>query len=181
MAVRSKERKRENHQVATHIVCLPYENGGGTREIAGRPATTLDILLVRVDTDEGLTGWGEAFGHAAVPAHAACSRPGGAALVGRDARDIARSMQELSQRLHLFGRNGPVVYALSGVDIALWDIAGKTRRAAAVPAARRRGARRCSAYASLLRYGEPDAVARNACEAARRGYRDIKLHEITEP
>ena len=34
-------------------------------------------------------------------------------------------MHDLQQTLHLFGRSGAVMYALSGVDIALWDIAGK--------------------------------------------------------
>jgi len=168
--------------IATHVVRLPYENGGGKREIAGRPATTLDILLVRLDTDEGLTGWGEAFGHAVVPGtRSVLETLVAPLLLGRDATDIAALMHELSQRLHLFGRNGPVTYALSGVDIALWDLAGKR---AGLPLYRLLGGavrNDVAAYASLLRYGEPEAVARNAREAARRGYRDIKLHEITEP
>ncbi len=168
--------------IGTQILRLPYENGGGRREIAGRPATTLDVLLVRLDTDEGLTGWGEAFGHAVIPAtRSALETLVAPLLLGRDAGDIEALMCDLSQRLHLFGRNGPVTYALSGVDIALWDLAGKR---AGLPLYRLLGGAARSdvpAYASLLRYGEPEAVARNSREAARRGYRDIKLHEITEP
>ena len=45
--------------------------------------------------------------------------------IGRDARDIARLSHELQQALHLFGRYGITIFALSGLDIALWDIAGK--------------------------------------------------------
>ena len=166
----------------THVVRIPYRNGGTRREIAGRPATTLDVLLVRLDTDDGLTGWGEAFGHAVVPGTRCVLETLVAPLLsGREVGDIPALMQELSQRLHLFGRNGPVVYALSGVDIALWDLAGKR---AGVPLHRLFTATAPAtlpAYASLLRYGEPELVARNCREARARGYRDVKLHEITEP
>ena len=47
------------------------------------------------------------------------------ALVGQDARDMRGLMRRLEHTYHLFGRNGPHVYALSALDIALWDIAGK--------------------------------------------------------
>ena len=46
-------------------------------------------------------------------------------LIGRDPSDIDALMDDLQRTLHLFGRSGAVMYALSGVDIALWDIAGK--------------------------------------------------------
>src|SRR6185295_17526477 len=70
------------------------------------------------------------------------------------------------------------MYALSGVDIALWDIAGKI---AGKPLYQLLGgeARPMPAYASLLRCSGPDAVARSCEEALAQGYRLIKLHEIT--
>jgi L-alanine-DL-glutamate epimerase-like enolase superfamily enzyme len=71
-----------------------------------------------------------------------------------------------------------VSFALSGLDIALWDIAGKVT---GQPLAKMLGGQiteRVPVYASLLRYGEPALVARNAARALERGYRRIKLHEI---
>ena len=103
------------------------------------------------------------------------------AIIGQDARDIAGLRARLSKAFHSFGRNGSHVFALSALDIALWDIAGK---AAGQPLWRLLGAtpvERLTSYASLLRYGDPGMVVA-ACErAVAWGYRDIKLHEITVP
>ena len=135
---------------------------------------------MRIETDDGLVGWGEAFGHAVVPATRTCSKPWWRRLIGRDATDIAGLMPRLNQKLHLFGRNGPVVYALSGVDIALWDLAGKR---AGLPLYQLLGGNRCAlpAYASLLRYGDPAVVRAIPRAAVARGYRFVKLHEIELP
>jgi L-alanine-DL-glutamate epimerase-like enolase superfamily enzyme len=100
-------------------------------------------------------------------------------VIGRDIGDIPTLMLELRRRTQNMGHNGPVGFALSGLDIALWDIAGK---AAGKPlhhllgGARRN---RIPAYASLLRLNTPEHI-RNVCTAAlKRGYRYIKLHERT--
>ena len=88
--------------------------------------STLDTLFVRVVTDEGIEGWGEGFGHACCPAtRAVVDTQLAPAVLGEDARDIRGLMTRVAQRLHLFGRNGPHIYALSALDVALWDIAGK--------------------------------------------------------
>src|SRR6185295_16510025 len=101
-------------------------------------------------------------------------------LLGRDPTNIDALMLDLQQTLHLFGRSGAVMYALSGVDIALWDIAGKV---AGLPLWRLFGGieRPLPAYASLLRCSGPDAVAASCRRALDQGYRQIKLHEITVP
>src|SRR6476661_8171616 len=98
-----------------------------------------------------------------------------------DAEGIAAFMDRIQRNLHLFGRYGITMFAISGLDIALWDLAG---RATGEPLHRLIGASRRAripAYASLLRIGNPALVA-NECETAlRRGYPAIKLHETTVP
>ncbi len=165
--------------VATILVHLPYVYDGPRHNVGGKDWNTMDILLIRVDTDAGITGWGEAFGHGANPTtRTALDTLVAPLFIGADPCDISALMLDAMQKLHLFGRNGPVTYALSGIDIALWDIAGK--RANLPLSQLLGGARRARvpAYASLLRYGDPATVARNAARAVAEGYRAIKLHEI---
>src|SRR5579884_955354 len=165
----------------THLIRVGCAQGAPSGSFAGAQWTRLDSLFLRVITDQGLEGWGEAFGHAACPiTRTAIETMLAPAALGQDARDIRGLHQRLAQQFHLYGRNGPLTYALSALDIALWDIAGK---AANLPLCRLFGAppRTLRAYASLLRYADPALVAA-ACERAlARGYRDIKLHGIETP
>jgi D-galactarolactone cycloisomerase len=83
--------------------------------------------LIEVETDEGLTGWGECFG------------PGNIALANRTiVQDVIQSMilghspldrdvlwHKTYNLMRDHGQKGMPMQALSGVDIALWDIAGK--------------------------------------------------------
>jgi len=160
-------------------VALPFEIGGPKPMFSGKPRN-MDILLVRVETHDGLVGWGEAFGFAVWPAtRTALDELVKPIALGRDESDIAGLADDLARKLHLLGRTGPVMYAISGLDIALWDLAGK--RAGRPLAALLGGAQRTRlpAYASLLRYGDPTLVARNAAAAVARGFSAIKLHETT--
>ncbi len=167
--------------ITTTLIHIPYEAGAPTR-LAGQNWSRMAILLVRVDTDEGVTGWGEGFGHAIAPAtKATLDTMVAAHFIGREVSDVESLMDEMFQRLHLFGRNGPVIYALSAIDIALWDIAGKRAGKPIYSLLGASAPRELTAYASLLRYGEPAVVARMAAQAAGEGYRFIKLHEIDVP
>ena len=90
-------------------------------------------------------------------------------------------MSELQQCLHLFGRYGITMFALSGLDIALWDLAGK---AAKLPLHRLLGGavrKELPGYASLFRYSDPEVVAERTQAALNEGYRYVKLHEVREP
>jgi L-alanine-DL-glutamate epimerase-like enolase superfamily enzyme len=162
------------------LLRIPYRQSGPPTGFGGKIWTTLDTLLVRVGTDQGVTGWGEAFGYNVNAGTKATIETLIAPLcLGRDPTAIAELMADLQKTLHFFGRGGPVTYGLSGVDIALWDIAGKC---AGLPLHRLLGGparRQLRAYASLMRYGDPAATAKLGAEAVGRGYRHVKLHEIT--
>lgn len=158
---------------------MPLKLAGDVPHVGGQARTALEMLLVRVDTDEGVTGWGEGFGHGIWPAtRAAIDNVIAPRCIGRDPTQINALMTELTRGLHSAGRHGAVTYGLSAIDIALWDIAGKL---AGLPLYRLLGggARKdLPAYASLLRYGKLPALERHIDEALGRGYGLIKIHEI---
>ena len=164
--------------IDTFALSLPFEIYGPRPKFAGLDRS-MEILLVRVETDSGIVGWGEAFGFGIWPATRAAIHAMVAPLaLGRDETNIAVLMEDLNRKLHIVGRTGPMVYALSGLDIALWDIAGK---AAGKPiSALLGGAKhaRLPCYASLMRYTDPLLVAENSARVVERGYGAVKLHEL---
>jgi L-alanine-DL-glutamate epimerase-like enolase superfamily enzyme len=135
-------------------------------------------VLVRIETDAGLVGWGEAFALGA-PA-AVCTvvhevlRP---LLLGELPTDIARLADRLQRATLVFGRRGLAMFAISGVELALWDLAGQAR---GVPVYELLGGLvqpRLPAYASLARFDRPADVAQAASAAAAQGFRGVKLHQ----
>jgi D-galactarolactone cycloisomerase len=127
-------------------------------------------LIVEVRTDDGLVGWGEAGAgweqRAAAAVIDSMFRP---LLLGRDPRDIETAWETLHAAMLNGGlARGIAVQALSGVDIALWDLAGKALNQ---PVHRLLGGAyrdRITAYATGLYYTEtPDQTAALVDEAAR--------------
>ena len=84
-------------------------------------------MIVEVLTDEGVTGWGESLCHGLQPPEVAasfvefCFKP---MLVGRDPFDVEVLWEEMYNRTRPFG-GGAAVNAMSGVDVALWDVIGR--------------------------------------------------------
>ncbi len=136
-------------------------------------------VLVRIATDDGVVGWGECFAYGAPLA--VCNVVDEALaplLVGQDPAQIERLTGELQHALMIWGRRGLAMCALSGIDIALWDLAGKAR---GVPVYQLLGGLcrpQTTAYASLLRYATPSEVGRACAATIAQGYRAIKLHQI---
>jgi len=147
-------------------------------QAAGAPKSDVHTVLVKVQTDAGITGWGEAFSNAGWQSTITALKDIIAPRVlGKDASNIVQIQADLHRGLYNTGRSGPTVFAISGLDIALWDIAAKR---ANLPLYRLLGGSTRTtlpAYASLLRYGIADVVERKTREAIERGYRFIKLHE----
>ena len=163
-------------------LAIPFSYGADAMTLGTGSWKQLDFCLVRVDTDAGISGWGEAFAYTCRRATAAAVRDMIAPLaLGHDARDISGLTAKIQKQLHLFGRYGITAFALSGLDIALWDIAGK---AAGLPLHRLIGGAartRVACYASLLRYAQPKLVAEYSARAHGEGFAAIKLHEIADP
>jgi L-alanine-DL-glutamate epimerase-like enolase superfamily enzyme len=137
-----------------------------------------DSLLVKVTTDQGLVGWGEAFGFRAVAsAKLAVDQLIAPLCIGQDATRIEPLMLDIQKKLHVFGRGGAMAFGISAVDIALWDIAGKV---AGIPLCRLLGGGPADlpCYASLVRYSDPSLVRAAVRRAIEAGFRTLKLHEI---
>jgi L-alanine-DL-glutamate epimerase-like enolase superfamily enzyme len=91
-----------------------------------------DDLVVRIHTDEGITGIGEVDSSPEL-VQALVQAPSSHAvavslrdvLIGEDPLDVERLWHKMYRGLIYFGRRGIAIHAISGLDIALWDIKGK--------------------------------------------------------
>jgi L-alanine-DL-glutamate epimerase-like enolase superfamily enzyme len=163
-------------------VSIPFAGGSKSAESAwGRKnAGNADSLLVKVTTEGGIVGWGEAFGFTAIPAvRAAIEQVIAPLCIGLSALNIGSLMLDVQKRLHIFGRSGAIMFGISAIDIALWDILGK---ATGQPLHRLLGGSAVSeltCYASLVRYTDPQLLVANVDRAMADGFSHLKLHEIT--
>ncbi len=157
----------------------------------GRIAS-FDTVVVRIETECGLIGWGEAkdevgssvngHGLAALINHKFAPR-----LIGEDPRDINRLWDVMynGPRDHyalragrgfpILGRRGITVSAISGVDIALWDLLGKSLGA---PVWRLLGGRRCESIPAYASGGWADAQGIGPqlnAYVQRGGFRAVKM------
>ena len=142
--------------------------------MASKPA-----LLVEVETDTGLLGLGEAahFGGPLVSTATVIEQELRPHLLGQDPRETERLWELMHRRAYKHARGGIVIAAISGVDIALWDLRGKL---AGMPLWRLLGGyrRRVPAYATGGFYAEGKGVPELADEMrayCRHGFRAVKL------
>ena len=100
--------------IHTHYVRIPFDMGAPKQDFAGLRFPTMDHLLVQVETDAGITGWGEGFGHTIIPAtKTALEAYVGPWFIGKDATDI--------NALHRSNR--PTAYAQkssAGFSLTCW-------------------------------------------------------------
>ncbi|MEM7012175.1 MAG: mandelate racemase/muconate lactonizing enzyme family protein [Verrucomicrobiota bacterium] len=164
------------------VLSVPFDAGGSGEGIMPTTWNTLDFCLVRIETDAGLTGWGEGFGYFCSRSVAAIiERSIAPLLVGRQLPDPRAFGEEVQRKLVLQGRYGVTIFALSGVDLALWDLKAKAEGVSLAELLGGRTRESVPAYASLVRYADRDLVAQKSASAAAEGYPEIKLHEITMP
>jgi L-alanine-DL-glutamate epimerase-like enolase superfamily enzyme len=165
--------------VDTIAIRIPLDTWAPPPLFAGRPRTHVEMFLVRVATEGGTIGWGECFGSSTpmlTPAFESWIRH---LAVGQDATD-STLCGRIERLLHGMGRAGPILHAISGLDIALWDIRGKLEGVSVSKLLGGPRRNQVETYASLLQYsGNIEHIKRNTKRALDRGYRHIKLHERT--
>jgi L-alanine-DL-glutamate epimerase-like enolase superfamily enzyme len=179
--------------ISTQVLDIPFHDGGKGVGITPTTWNRLEIMLVRVEDDEGNVGWGEGFGYFVVDAtRAVVERLISPSLVGERIDDIPAWNRRMQLKLHLFGRYGITLFALSAVDMALWDLAAKRAglplyrllagsSPSTPPLAAGAAARSVPYYASLVRYADVPLAVAVAERAASEGYTSIKLHELDLP
>jgi L-alanine-DL-glutamate epimerase-like enolase superfamily enzyme len=143
-----------------------------------------DAVVVKVVTDEGLVGFGEAH-HGRAPGAVArlVETTLRELVVGRDATDVVGVWDAVYRRqLASHGMGAAASMALSGIDMALWDIRGK---AVGWPLYRLLGGgdRAVPAYAGgvALGYQPPEALVDEVARVLERGYPAVKLRVGESP
>lgn len=143
--------------------------GGWSNEI--KPEDCIHTLIA-VYTDEGVTGWGSAFtSDLLVKGALSVLEP---LFLGENALEPERVTEKLHANTFWMGRGGSITHAISGIDIALWDILGK---ATGQPVGRLLGGRyreRVRPYASLLMQ-QPAPLADHLLSVKAQGFRAFKI------
>jgi D-galactarolactone cycloisomerase len=166
-------------QVRAHVLRSKVEQPFSFSQgwVSSRGAT-----LVEVQTDDGITGWGEALCQGLQPPEIA------AAAINHALKDLVMGQDPLQPEVlwhrmyHYtrdYGQKGAVVGAISAIDIALWDICGKARN---TPVAKLLGGMfrtRVEAYATgfyrVKGQGEAPRLAQEAEGHLAKGFRALKI------
>ena len=165
---------------------IPFEDGSDSVGLMPTKWTHLDIALVRLETDTGLIGWGDAFAYSCLTSVSSAIwhmvRP---LVIDRDIEPTVAGLKafnrELQRRLHLQGRYGITMFAISAIDIALYDLAAKVqaRHWPQLLGGRDRDTAAGVRQSRPLRRSRP--VREICAEVVSEGYRTVKLHEIALP
>src|SRR5947209_4329448 len=141
-----------------------------------------ETLVVKVHTDAGIVGVGEAdsSSHAAKAiieaplSHKIC-RGLAECVVGQDPFEIDRLVHRMYEGSIFFGRQGAAIQAMSGVEIALWDILGKATDRPVYQLLGGGFRKQFRAYASILFGDTPAETERIGRQLAGQGYRAVKF------
>ncbi|MEM3489055.1 MAG: mandelate racemase/muconate lactonizing enzyme family protein, partial [Nitrososphaerota archaeon] len=135
--------------------------------------------LIEIATDEGVSGWGESFCFYPEPISSIVDHVYKPILLGKDPLDISPLWERMYNSTRSQGQKGMVICALSGVDVALWDLAGK---ALGLPVYRLLGGQfrdKVQAYATGLyfkRCKKPaEALVEEAKGYLREGFKAMKM------
>ncbi len=141
-----------------------------------------DTLVVKVHTDVGITGVGEVDSSPSVakaiidaPLSHKISRGLAECVLGQDPFEIDRLVHRMYEGSIFHGRQGAVIQAMSGVEIALWDIVGKAVKRPVYQLLGGCFRKKFRAYASILFGDTPDETERIGSNLVKQGYKAVKF------
>lgn len=158
---------------------VEYQNNQNDKYNAAKfKSHELESLILKITTNSGIIGWGEAFGHA-------CNTASFSIMTDllipffkhKSCDDHLALMEQANYAFHSYGRGGTLFYALSAFDIALWDITAKKQNK---PLFKLFGSTQQSIrlYPSLPCFdGNIDKLNMQLTKLYQEGFKYIKLHE----
>lgn len=163
----------------TKIEAIPIRQKGAIQAIND---SSQDGLIVRIHTDAGITGYGEVDSapwvcKAIIESPASHRMATGLAqvVIGRDPYDVDKIWNDMYQFSIFYGQHGAVIHAMSGIDIAIWDILGKAQEKPIWQLLGGKYRDRVRAYASTLMPYTPEEAYRETKKWVDAGYTAIKL------
>jgi len=163
----------EIRRISAYRVELPLREGS-YKWSGGRSVEVFDSTLVRLESDDGLVGWGEVcpLGPAYLPAYAAGARAGIAELAPHLLGADPREPEKLQRRMHAALKGHP--YAKSAIDIAAWDLLGQ---ATGLPLCTLLGGRHGESFPlyRAISLEAPKAMAARVALYRAEGYRRFQL------
>lgn len=141
-----------------------------------------DSAIIKIETDAGITGWGEVDSSPYIvkqiiecpPSHVVC-RGLRDIVVGQDPFDVEKIWDDMYRGSFYYGRRSVGIHAMSGIDMAIWDIIGK---AAGKPICKMLGGqfhKKLRAYASMLMPETEEEVRAKVKEYLAKGFQAIKF------
>lgn len=151
-------------------------------EIQKRTDSSQDALLIKVSTDAGIVGWGEVDGcpsvvKAIIDAPYSHTMVTGlkSLLLGEDPLDTQTLWAKMFRSTIFYGRQGAVIQAMAGIDIALWDIKGKFLKQPIYKLLGGAFRDRMRVYSSNMFQFTPEATADRAKHAIDTGHTAVKF------
>ncbi len=163
-----------------HELRIPMETGG-PHGWGDEEWKEFEFILLEVTTDGGLVGWGETWTYTDASATATELKSNIVPqIISREVSDVAAFTSDLLRDNPVRERGAPSTFAISAVDIALWDISGK---AAGLPLHCLLGEarhERLPVFASFFRFDDPSLTYDMCSRALAERMCWLKLHEIRE-
>ncbi len=161
--------------IKTRIVTTEAQRGV---EFAGGFYSKYSCALVQIETDEGLVGYGESIARrgSEYATKQAVDSLLGPLLIGKDPSNIRGLWVEMVSLLRRWGHSRGIIFeAISGIDIALWDLLGKSENKPVWELLHGTGRKEILCYASSVYINDYEVMQKETIEQMEKGFRSIKV------